>query len=45
MKADKVIKGKRVLVVDDEKDILETLVDLLDICKIDTASSFEEAKK
>lgn len=45
MKADKIIKGKRVLVVDDEKDILETLVDLLDICKIDTASSFEEAKK
>jgi len=33
MKADQIIKGKRVLVVDDEKDILETLVDLLDICK------------
>lgn len=45
MKTDQIIKGKRVLVVDDEKDILETLVDLLDICKIDTASSFEEAKK
>lgn len=45
MKADQIIKGKRVLVVDDEKDILETLVDLLDICKIDTASSFEEAKE
>lgn len=45
MKTDKIIKGKRVLVVDDEKDILETLIDLLDICKIDSASSFEEAKK
>ncbi len=45
MTPEQIIEGKRVLVVDDEKDILETLVDLLDICKIDTASSFEEAKK
>ena len=40
-----IIKGKRVLIVDDEKDILETLVDLLHICKTDTASSFEEAER
>jgi DNA-binding response OmpR family regulator len=40
-----IIEGKKVLIVDDEKDILETLVDLLDICKTDTASSFEEAKQ
>jgi len=45
MTTDKIIEGKHVLVVDDEKDILETLVDFLDICKIDSASSFEEAKK
>ncbi len=45
MNTDNIIKGKRVLVVDDEKDILETLTELLNICKIDTASSFEEAKK
>ena len=45
METDKIIQGKRILVVDDEEDILEVLVDLLDICKIDTASSFEEAKK
>jgi len=36
--------GKRVLIVDDEKDILETLTDLLRVCKVDPASSFEEAK-
>jgi DNA-binding NtrC family response regulator len=41
----KILKGKRVLVVDDEEDILQLVTELLDICKIDTASSFEEAKK
>jgi DNA-binding response OmpR family regulator len=45
MTAEKIIQGKRVLVVDDEKDVLEILLDLLDICKIDVASTFEEAKK
>ena len=44
MDPNKVILGKRVLVVDDERDILETLTDLLKVCKIDPASSFEEAK-
>jgi CheY-like chemotaxis protein len=41
----KAIKGKRVLIVDDEQDILDTLVDLLQMCKIDAASSFDEAKE
>ena len=41
----KIIRGKRVLVVDDEKDILDTLVDLLSSCKLDTALSFEEGKR
>ena len=45
MKPDKLIAGKSVLIVDDEQDILDTLVDLLDMCKLDTASSFSEAKK
>jgi DNA-binding response OmpR family regulator len=36
--------GKRLLIVDDEKDILETLTELLKVCKIDAASSFEEAR-
>lgn len=45
MDPNKVILGKRLLIVDDEKDILETLTDLLRVCKVDPASSFEEAKR
>ena len=45
MKPEKVIAGKYVLIVDDEQDILDTLVELLDMCRLDTASSFSEAKK
>ena len=40
----KILRGKMVLIVDDEKDILDLLVELLSMCKIDTASTFEEAK-
>lgn len=40
----KLLEGKRVLAVDDERDVLETLVDLLPMCEVVTASSFEEAR-
>ena len=39
------LKGKRILIVDDEPDILETLVEILDMCFIDTAPNFETARK
>ena len=45
MDTDKVLLGKRLLIVDDEEDILETLTALLNLCKIDRASSFEKGKK
>jgi CheY-like chemotaxis protein len=45
MEPEKMLKGKRVLIVDDEPDILELLTELLDMCKVDPASSFEEAKE
>ncbi len=45
MDTEKVIRGKRVLIVEDEKDVIEVLVELLDICKIDAATSFEEGKR
>jgi len=38
------IKGKKVLVVDDEQDILEVLEELLDMCHVTTASTFDQAK-
>jgi DNA-binding NtrC family response regulator len=40
-----VLRGKRILIVDDEPDILETLVEILDMCLVDTAPDFETAQK
>ncbi|MFH1479740.1 MAG: response regulator [Pseudomonadota bacterium] len=45
MDAKKIIEGKRVLIVDDEVDVLDSLIDLLSSCKIDTATSFEDGKR
>jgi DNA-binding NtrC family response regulator len=39
---EKIIK---ILVVDDEPDVLETLEDLLTMCEVTSASSFEEASE
>jgi len=39
------LKGKKILVVDDEPDILAVLEELLDMCEIVTAATFDEAKK
>ncbi len=38
------LRGKTILAVDDEPDILETIVDLLESCRIDTAVSFRQAQ-
>ena len=45
MDAKKIIRGKKILIVDDEKDVLDMLIELLEICKIDMAQSFEEGKR
>lgn len=44
MEKDTILEGKRILVVDDEPDILETLADLLPMCMVTEASSFAQAK-
>lgn len=38
-----ILKGKRILLVDDEPDVLETLEELLSYSKTDSASTFESA--
>lgn len=42
---EKRLEGKKVLIVDDEPDILETLEALLPMCHVAKASTFEEAEK
>jgi DNA-binding response OmpR family regulator len=39
------LEGKRVLLVDDEPDVLDTLVDLLPMCETVKASNFKAAKE
>lgn len=39
------LNGKRVLVVDDEPDVLESLEDMLSMCQLTKASTFNEAKR
>jgi DNA-binding NtrC family response regulator len=44
MEKKSLLDGKRILIVDDEPDILDTLEDLLPMCRVVKASSFDEAK-
>ena len=39
------LNGKKLLLVDDEPDVLDTLEDLLPMCNVVKATSFEEAKR
>ena len=44
-RAPDILKDKWVLIVDDEEDVLDVLTHILDMCKVDRASAFEEAKE
>ena len=39
------LEGKRILIVDDEPDVLDSLEDLLSMCDVTKASNFLEAKE
>ena len=43
MSDEEVLKNKKILVVDDEQDVLDTIEELPPMCKIKKALSFEEA--
>jgi DNA-binding NtrC family response regulator len=40
----KYLEGKRILIVDDEPDVLDTLEDLLSMCEVTKASNFQDAE-
>ena len=44
MEKNNLLDGKRILVVDDEPDVLESLEDLLATCEVVKASSFDDAR-
>ncbi|RJR46817.1 MAG: response regulator [Desulfobacteraceae bacterium] len=45
MEAGNLLEGKRVLIVDDEPDVLDILTEFLSACMVDRASTFETAKE
>jgi DNA-binding NtrC family response regulator len=42
---EKMLEGIKVLIVDDEPDVLDTMEELLSMCRVVKASTFDEAKK
>ena len=45
MSKQEILKGKKILIVDDEPDVLEALEDLLYSCDVRKAANFEDAKR
>jgi DNA-binding response OmpR family regulator len=43
--ANSLLDKKKVLIVDDEPDVLETLKELLSMCEVTEAATFERAKE
>ncbi|UCE56390.1 MAG: response regulator [Desulfobacterales bacterium] len=45
MDREKLLETKRILIVDDEPDVLDSLSDLLPMCKVTKATTFKQAKE
>jgi DNA-binding NtrC family response regulator len=45
MRESEILTGKKILIVDDEPDILGTLKELLSMCLVETASNFQTARE
>ena len=45
MSQNSLLQGKRILIVDDEPDVLDVLEEMLDMCEVSKASTFEEARE
>jgi len=45
MSTESPLTGRKILIVDDEPDVLDTLEELLPMCDITKASSFDEARR
>ena len=41
----KILEGIKVLIVDDEPDIIETLIECIDMCQIDSSLDFSSARQ
>lgn len=44
MATNNILEGKKILAVDDEPDVLDSLKEILDGCDVETASTFETGK-
>ena len=45
MNETEILEGKKILIVDDEPDVVETIKELLNMCNIDAASDFETGQE
>lgn len=45
MSVNDIIRDRKILVVDDEPDVVETIEELLDMCPVDKAFTYDDAKK
>jgi DNA-binding NtrC family response regulator len=45
MSEENLLKGKKILIVDDEPDVLDVLAEILSMCQVQKATTFDQAKE